>query len=53
MVRPKLITTVVRLCRLMCGKALPFRERSFIDPRGYASNSQRGVASQIDFELGL
>lgn len=34
-----------RLCRLMCGKAMPFREHSFLIQRGYAS--QRGIAPRF------
>jgi hypothetical protein len=38
--RPALSPDVsLRLCRLMCGKALPFRESWFLIQRGYASDS--------------
>ena len=41
----------MRLCRLMCGKAMPYRERWFNELGGYASNLSRGVASLIYLDI--
>src|SRR6266566_9735860 len=40
---------ILRLRRLMCGKATPFREDSFVPLRGYVSNGFKGVASSNFF----
>src|SRR5258708_7112383 len=41
----KKVVIRLRLCRLMCGKAPPYRSSSPLDPGGYASDSRRSLSN--------